>query len=56
MSEKTKIRSDCVLWIDPVNRIITFRRTKGFEPKEFPSRKEKIAFALQKVSSGYRLQ
>lgn len=56
MSEKIKIRSDCVLWIDRVNRIVTFKKTKGFVQKEFSSHKEKIAYALQKVSSGYRLQ
>ena len=56
MSKQTKIRSDCVLWINRVNRIITFKRTKGFEPKEFPSHKERIAYAFQKVCSGYRLQ
>ena len=56
MSGETKLRSDCVLWIDRTNRIITFKRTKGFVPKEFPSHKERIAYAFQKVCFGYRIQ
>lgn len=56
MSKEAQTRSDCVLWIDRTNRIITFKKTEGFEPKEFPTRDEKIAYAFRKGISGYRIQ
>ena len=30
MSEETQTRSDCVLWIDRTNRIISFKKAEGF--------------------------
>ena len=56
MSEETKTRADCVLWIDHVNRIISFKKAEGFDAKVFPTREEKIAYALRECSSGYRIQ
>ena len=56
MSEETQTRADCVLWIDHVNRIISFKKAEGFEAKVFPTREEKIAYAFQECSSGYRIQ
>lgn len=54
--EEAQTRSKYVLWIDRVNRIISFQKAEGFEVKVFPSRDEKIAYAFKKGSSGYRIQ
>lgn len=51
-----KKENDCVLWIDPIHRIIAFQKTEGFEPKVFSSHEEKISYAFQKSSIGYRIQ
>ena len=56
MSEKPQTRSDCVLWIDHTNRIISFKKVEGFEAKVFPTREEKITYAFRKGTSGYRIQ
>ena len=56
MSEETQTRSDCVLWIDHTNRIISFKKAEGFKEKSFPTRDEKIAYAFRKGASGYRIQ
>ena len=56
MSRETQIRSECVLWIDCTNWIISFKKIKGFEAKVFPTREEKIAYAFRKGTSGYRIQ
>ena len=56
MSEEAKLRSDCVLWIDHANRIISFKKAEGFEVKVFPTQEEKIDYAFRKGTSGYRIQ
>ena len=56
MSEETQTRSDCVLWVDHTERIISFKKAEGFEAKVFPTREEKIAYAFEKCTSGYRIQ
>ena len=56
MSEETQTRSDCVLWIDHINWIISFKKAEGFEAKVFSTREEKITYAFRKGSSGYRIQ
>ena len=56
MSEQTQSRSECMLWIDHTNRIISFKQAEGFEAKEFPTQDEKIAYAFRKGTSGYRIQ
>ena len=56
MSEETQTRSDCLLWIDHTNRIISFKKAEGFEAKVFPTREEKITYAFRKGTSGYRIQ
>lgn len=54
--EQKKVRIDCMLWIDRVNRIISFAKAEGFEVLQFGSREEKIACAFEMGSSGYRIQ
>ena len=56
MSEETQTRSDCVLWIDRTNRIISFKKAEGFEEMVFPTQEEKITYAFRKGTSGYRIQ
>lgn len=46
----------CMIWIDRLNRIVSFREAVGFEPQTFSTPEERLAFALEKCSDGYRVQ
>ena len=56
MSEEERTQLECVLWIDHTDRIISFKKAEGFERKGFLSHDEKIAYALEKSTDGYRIQ
>ena len=56
MSEEERTQFDCVLWIDHTDRIISFKKAEGFERKDFLSYDEKIAYAFEKSTDGYRIQ
>ena len=44
------------IWIDHTDRIVSFKSVKGFEQLHFSSQEEKLVFAIEKCSSGYRIQ
>lgn len=44
------------IWIDHTEKIVSFKSAEGFEQLRFSSQEEKIAFAMEKCSSGYRIQ
>lgn len=46
----------CMIWIDRLNRIVSFREADGFEPQTFSTPEERLAFAFEKCSNGYRVQ
>lgn len=48
-------RNICMIWIDRQNRIVSFREADGFEPRIFSTPEERLAFALEKCSDGYRV-
>lgn len=48
--------SECILWIDQVNKVISFVKTEGFEPKRFSTYEERLNYALAQGTSGYRIQ
>ena len=56
MKEKTEEALDYPLWIDPVNRILSFHYAEGFEILHFHSLEAHLAFAREKCASGYRIQ
>ena len=56
MSVDLQTNSERVLWINHAKRIISFEKIKGFQIMVFSTREEKIAYAFQKASSGYRIQ
>ena len=56
MSEETQARSECVLWVDHYNRIISFKKADGFEERVFLTHEEKLDYAFSKGSQGYRIQ
>lgn len=45
-----------LIWIDHTDKIVSFKSAEGFEELCFSSPKEKFAFAMEKCSSGYRIQ
>ena len=45
-----------LIWIDHKEKIVSFKSAEGFEQLQFSSREEKLAFAIEKCSSGYRIQ
>ncbi len=46
----------CMIWIDRLNRIVSFREADGFESQTFSTPEECLAFAFEKCSDGYRVQ
>lgn len=44
------------IWVDWDRRIISFRSADGFEELRYPTHEEMFAFAIDKGSSGYRIQ
>ena len=55
--EKTKEEEkDCSVWIDRTDKIMSFRYVEGYKQLHFSSQEEKLAFAVEKCSSGYRVQ
>ena len=45
-----------LIWIDHKGKIVSFKSAEGFEQLQFSSQEEKLAFAIEKCSSGYRIQ
>ena len=44
------------IWIDHTDKIVSFKSAEGFEQLQLSSQEEKLAFAIEKCSSGYRIQ
>lgn len=44
------------IWIDHADKIVSFQSVEGFERLRFSSQEEKLAFAMEKCYSGYRIQ
>ena len=44
------------IWIDHTDKIVSFQSAEGFERLLFPSQEGKLAFAMEKCCSGYRVQ
>lgn len=44
------------IWIDHTDKIVSFKDAEGVEIMYFSSYEEKLAFAIDKCSSGYRIQ
>ena len=56
MKEDNHAQEIYAIWIDHVNRIISFRKEDGFEPQAFSSQDERMQYALEKSTNGYRVQ
>lgn len=56
MKKENEKEEACLIWIDHTDKIVSFKRAEGFEQLRFSSQKEKFAFAMEKCSSGYRIQ
>jgi len=55
--EKTREKETLYpLWIDHKEKIVSFKNAEGFSQMTFSSQEEKLAFAFEKCSSGYRIQ
>ena len=47
MKEDHRPQEICAIWIDHTNRIISFRKEDGFEPRAFLSPDEQMQYALE---------
>ena len=45
-----------LVWIDHTEKIVSFKSAEGFEQMDFSSQEERLSFAFEKCSSGYRIQ
>ena len=44
------------IWINHTEKIVSFKWAEGFEQLLFSSQEQKLAFAVEKSFSGYRIQ
>ena len=56
MDSKNKTDNCQPLWIDKVNKIISFKEEEGFEVIYFSTSKEVIDFTVEQCSHGYRIK
>ena len=56
MKEASEKEKAYPIWIDHTDKIVSFQSAEGFERLCFSSQKEKLAFAMEKCYSGYRIQ
>ena len=56
MNTRTEEEKAYPIWIDYTDKIVSFQSVEGFERLHFSSQEEKLAFAIEKCCSGYRVQ
>lgn len=56
MKENRRPQEICAIWIDHTNRIISFCKEDGFEPRAFLSPADEQMQYLEKRSNGCRVQ
>ena len=56
MSKEPGEKAGYPIWINHVDKIVSFKSEEGFEQLHFSSHEEKLAFAIDKCSSDYRIQ
>ena len=56
MEQEEKMEMPCSIWIDEQSRIVSFKEEAGCREICFATREEKFAFAIERCSSGYRVQ
>lgn len=56
MKEDDHAQEIYAIWVDHINRIISFKQEDGFEAQSFLSPDERIQYALEKSTDGYRVQ
>lgn len=47
---------NCILWIDWLNKIISFHKADDCEKKFFSSQDAMLDYAIEKGTSGFRIQ
>ena len=56
MADGIKAQTRSLLWVDWTERVVSFHEASGFERLEFSSDEEKLDYAFQKTSGGFRIQ
>ena len=56
MDDDANAQAPRLLWINWTTKVVSFHRVEGFEPMAFPNRNSMMAYVIQKVSSGFRIQ
>ena len=56
MSKEPEEKAGYPIWINHTDKIVSFQDAERFEIMYFSSHEEKLAFAIDKCSSGYRIQ
>lgn len=56
MDDDTGSQTRPSLWIDWVGHIVSFHPEEGYQRLEFPSDREKMAYAVETSSRGFRIQ
>ena len=56
MEQENETEKSVPVWIDKVNRIVSFRKVNGFEQLNFSDRNEMLIYVVEIGLSGYRIQ
>ena len=56
MERERETEGPVSVWINTVEKIVSFKPAPGFEERVYPSQEEMMAFVIEKGSSGYRIQ
>lgn len=49
-------REKHICWVNPAEKVVSFRREEGYLKTEFASRKELLEFVRLRVDLGYKVQ
>lgn len=52
----TEEQKDYSVWVDWEKRVISFSNAEGFEEIQFPTREEKLQFAVTRGNEGFGIQ
>lgn len=56
LEETRKEETAYPIWINHVEKVVSFKYAEGFTRVEFPSHEERLSFAFEKGFLGYRIQ
>lgn len=54
--EDVKEKVDCAIWINWETRVVSFRKTEGFQELRYPTHEDMLRFAIERGFEGFGIQ